>query len=149
MFRHGLRVSEACSLRLSQVDVESRVLHVTRLKKALATTHPLPRRRAEGGNGMVFRTRPDEAGGRFPVRQRTATAVEPENLLSCESYLWRAGRTPDGSSPAPAEARLRLRTGRPGSRYQALIQDYLGHRNIQHAVRYTATNAARFERLWR
>jgi type 1 fimbriae regulatory protein FimB len=30
-----------------------------------------------------------------------------------------------------------------------LIQDYLGHRNIQHPVRYTATNPARFERLWR
>src|SRR3989454_12848598 len=30
-----------------------------------------------------------------------------------------------------------------------LIQDYLGHRNIQHTVMYTATNSARFERLWR
>jgi type 1 fimbriae regulatory protein FimB len=30
-----------------------------------------------------------------------------------------------------------------------LIQDYLGHRNIQHTVQYTATNPARFERLWR
>lgn len=30
-----------------------------------------------------------------------------------------------------------------------LIQDYLGHRNIQHTVRYTATNAARLEKLWR
>ena len=30
-----------------------------------------------------------------------------------------------------------------------LIQDYLGHRNIQHTVRYTATIPARFERLWR
>ena len=30
-----------------------------------------------------------------------------------------------------------------------LIQDYLGHRNIQHTVKYTATNPARFERLWR
>jgi type 1 fimbriae regulatory protein FimB len=28
-----------------------------------------------------------------------------------------------------------------------LIQDYLGHRNIQHTVRYTATNPARFERF--
>ena len=41
MFRHGLRVSEACGLRLSQVDTESRVLHVARLKKGLSTTHPL------------------------------------------------------------------------------------------------------------
>jgi type 1 fimbriae regulatory protein FimB len=31
MFRHGLRVSEACGLRLSQVDTESHVLHVARL----------------------------------------------------------------------------------------------------------------------
>ena len=30
-----------------------------------------------------------------------------------------------------------------------LIQDYLGHRNIQHTVRYTATNRARFEKIWR
>ena len=41
MFRHGLRISEACGLQLSQVDIESRVLHVARLKKGLSTTHPL------------------------------------------------------------------------------------------------------------
>src|SRR6266487_4707920 len=41
MFRHGLRVSEACGLLLSQVDTESRVLHVKRLKAGLSTTHPL------------------------------------------------------------------------------------------------------------
>jgi site-specific recombinase XerD len=29
-----------------------------------------------------------------------------------------------------------------------LIQDYLGHRNIRHTVRYTASNAARFAGLW-
>src|SRR5256885_16892157 len=41
MFRHGLRVSEACRLRLDQVDTQSRVLHVTRLKRGLSTTQPL------------------------------------------------------------------------------------------------------------
>src|SRR5216684_9271554 len=41
MFRHGLRVSEACGLVLSQVDTDSRVLHVARLKQGLSTTHPL------------------------------------------------------------------------------------------------------------
>jgi type 1 fimbriae regulatory protein FimB len=41
MFRHGLRVSEACGLRLSQVNTESRVLHIARLKHGLSTTHPL------------------------------------------------------------------------------------------------------------
>jgi integrase len=32
MFRHGLRVSEACRLTLDQVDTESRVLHVRRFQ---------------------------------------------------------------------------------------------------------------------
>jgi len=41
MFRHGLRVSEACRMKLDQVDTESKVLHVSRLKGGLSTTHPL------------------------------------------------------------------------------------------------------------
>ena len=34
MFRHGLRVSEACGLRSSQVDIESRILHVAQIGRA-------------------------------------------------------------------------------------------------------------------
>jgi len=30
-----------------------------------------------------------------------------------------------------------------------LIQDLLGHLNIQRIIMYTATNPARFEKLWR
>jgi integrase len=41
MFQHGLRVSEACRLKIEQVDTESHVLHVARLKGGLSTTHPL------------------------------------------------------------------------------------------------------------
>ena len=41
MFRHGLRMSEACAIQLDQVDTESHVRCVARLKKGLSTTHPL------------------------------------------------------------------------------------------------------------
>src|SRR5262245_65125695 len=41
MFRHGLRVSEAVGMKLSDVDMEGRSLHVKRLKKGLTTTQPL------------------------------------------------------------------------------------------------------------
>src|ERR1039458_7727207 len=41
MFRHGLRVSEACRLKLDQVDTKSKVLHIARLKGGLSTSQPL------------------------------------------------------------------------------------------------------------
>ena len=41
MFRHGPRVSEACRMKLDQVDTGSRVLDVARLKAGLSTTQPL------------------------------------------------------------------------------------------------------------
>lgn len=41
MFRHGSRVSEAVGLKLSDLDLDGRSLHVKRLKRGLSTTHPL------------------------------------------------------------------------------------------------------------
>jgi type 1 fimbriae regulatory protein FimB len=40
MFRHGLRVTEACRLKCEQVDTKGKVLHVARLKRGLSTTQP-------------------------------------------------------------------------------------------------------------
>src|ERR1039457_7051641 len=48
MFRHGLRVSEACGVKLDQGDAESRVLHVRRWKGGLSTMQPLRGGRAAG-----------------------------------------------------------------------------------------------------
>ncbi|CAD5681803.1 tyrosine recombinase [Escherichia coli] len=48
--------------------------------------------------------------------------------------------------PTPT-ARNKYSVG-PVSAFPRLIQDYLGHRNIRHTVRYTASNAARFAGLW-
>ena len=38
MFRHGLRVWEACGVKLDEVGTESRVPHVSRLEGRLSTT---------------------------------------------------------------------------------------------------------------
>lgn len=148
MFRHGLRVSEACGLKLSQVDIEGRVLHVARLKKGLSTTHPLrteelrvirawmtERKRLQPTNDAFF-----VSARRLPLNRRTAWVAirkygELAGLpLDAHPHMLRHGC---GYALADQGADTRL------------IQDYLGHRNIQHTVRYTATNPARFERLWR
>ena len=41
-----------------------------------------------------------------------------------------------------------VRAASPKAPTPDLIQDYLGHRNIQHTVRYMTSNPARFQRLW-
>ena len=40
-FRHGLRAAEVCDLRWDQVDLDSAVLHVRRVKSGTPATHPL------------------------------------------------------------------------------------------------------------
>jgi len=148
LFRHGLRVSEACGLKLSQVDTESRVLHVTRLKAGLSTTHPL-----RGDELRVIkawlaeRAKMKPKTDAFFISERRGPLSRKTAWVMIRDY----GRLADLAVDAHPHM-LRHACGFALADQGAdtrLIQDYLGHRNIQHTVRYTATNPARFERLWR
>ncbi len=148
MFRHGLRVSEACGLVLSQVDTESRVLHVERLKDGLSTTHPLRSDELRAIKAwLADRARMKPETDAFFISERRGPLSRKTAWLMIRDY----GRRAD----LPVEAHphmLRHACGFALADQGAdtrLIQDYLGHRNIQHTVMYTATNPARFERLWR
>jgi type 1 fimbriae regulatory protein FimB len=148
MFRHGLRVSEACGLQLSQVDTMSRVLHVTRLKQGLSTTHPL--------RGDEIRVIQAWLAVRLNMEPETdAFFVSERRTPLSRKTAWLAIRTYGKLADLPVDAHphmLRHACGFALADQGAdtrLIQDYLGHRNIQHTVKYTATNPARFERLWR
>lgn len=148
MFRHGLRVSEACGLNLSQVDIESRVLHVERLKKGLSTTHPLRLDEIRAIKAwLTERARMKPETDAFFVSERRSPLSRKTAWLAIRNYGEHAGL----SLPAHPHM-LRHACGFALADQGAdtrLIQDYLGHRNIQHTVIYTATNPARFERLWR
>ena len=148
MFRHGLRVSEACGLKLSQVDTESRVVHVERLKKGLSTTQPLrPEEIRAVKAWLTRRKKMKPETDAFFVSERRAPLNRRTAWRAIRHYGELAGL------PLPAHPHmLRHACGFALADQGAdtrLIQDYLGHRNIQHTVRYTATNPARFERLWR
>ena len=148
MFRHGLRVSEALKLKLSQVDTESRVLHVVRLKQGLSTTHPLkPDEIRFIKSWLAERARMKPQTDAFFVSERR----KPLSRVTVWTFMRRYGELADLSLPAHPHM-LRHACGFALADQGAdtrLIQDYLGHRNIQHTVRYTATNPARFEKLWR
>jgi type 1 fimbriae regulatory protein FimB len=148
LFRHGLRVSEACGLKLSQVDTESRVLHVTRLKAGLSTTHPLrgdELRLIKAWRAERAQMKPETDA--FFISERRCPLSRKTAWVMIRNY----GRLADLAVDAHPHM-LRHACGFALADQGAdtrLIQDYLGHRNIQHTVRYTATNPARFERLWR
>src|SRR5215831_12452780 len=148
MFRHGLRVSEACGLKLSQVDTESRVLHIARLKAGLSTSHPLRSdelRAIKTWLAIRAKMKPDTDA--FFISERRRPLSRKTAWLMIRDY----GEKADLSVEAHPHM-LRHACGFALADQGAdtrLIQDYLGHRNIQHTVMYTATNPARFERLWR
>jgi type 1 fimbriae regulatory protein FimB len=148
MFRHGLRVSEACGLKLSQVDMDSRILHVKRLKAGLSTTHPL-----RGDELRVMKIWPAERTKMQPETDAFFISERRGRLSRKTAWVMIHDYGKQADLPIAAHSHmLRHACGFALADQGAdtrLIQDYLGHRNIQHTVRYTATNPARFERLWR
>jgi type 1 fimbriae regulatory protein FimB len=148
MFRHGLRVSEACGLMLSQVDTESRVLHVARLKQGLSTTHPLRGDELRAIKAwLVERAKMQPEGDTFFISERRGALSRKTAWLMIRHYGELAG-LPVEAHPHMLRHACGFALADQGADTR-LIQDYMGHRNIQHTVRYTATNPARFERLWR
>ena len=143
-YRHGLRVSELVTLRWDQVDLKAGVLHVARLKNGVPSTHPIRSRELRSLRDLK-RDYPNspymfvsELGG--PI-----TAATVRKLLA------RAGEK--AKLPFPIHPHmLRHSTGyklaNDGQDTRA-IQQYLGHRNITHTVRYTELNPERFKGFWK
>ncbi len=148
MFRHGLRVSEACALNLSQVDTESRVLHVARLKKGLSTSHPLRTDELRVIKAwLTERKKMKPKTDAFFVSERRSPLSRKTAWLFIKHYGELAD-LPLSAHPHMLRHACGFALADQGADTR-LIQDYLGHRNIQHTVRYTASNPARFEKLWR
>jgi len=148
MFRHGLRVSEACGLVLSQVDMESRVLHVKRLKDRLSTTHPLRGDELRAIKAwLADRAKMKPETDAFFISERRGPLSRKTVWFMIGHYGELAG-LPVDAHPHMLRHACGFALADQGADTR-LIQDYLGHRNIQHTVKYTATNPARFERLWR
>jgi type 1 fimbriae regulatory protein FimB len=147
-YRHALRVSELIDLRLHQVELETAHMHIRRLKNGLSTIHPI-----EGDELRAIRawlrvrsTHKLAASEFFFLSNRGPFTRQAFNYL-CKVIGKKAGL---GKKVYPHMLRhscgFTLANKNTSTR---TIQDYLGHKNIMHTVRYTAANPERFKNLWR
>jgi site-specific recombinase XerD len=143
-FRHGLRVSELVALRWDMIDLKQGLMHVSRLKNGVNSTHPLrgPELRAMR---KVKRDYPDTPYVFVTERKGPLTASNVRKIVS------RAGENAELGMPIHPHM-LRHSTGyklaNDGHDTRA-IQLYLGHKNIQHTVRYTELASGRFKDFWK
>ena len=142
-FRHGLRVSELVTLRWDMIDMKQGIMHVSRLKNGVNSTHPLrgPELRALR---KLKRDYPDTPYVFVTERKGPLTASNVRKIVS------RAGDKAELGMPIHPHM-LRHSTGfklaNDGHDTRA-IQLYLGHKNIQHTVRYTELAIGRFKDFW-
>lgn len=147
-YRHGLRVSELVDVRMKDLDLGTGRIFVRRKKGSLSTHQPL-----EGDELRAIRAYLREREQRSDARS---------------SYLFLSERGPMTrqainylAKEIGERAKLRFRVHPHMLRHSTgyylanrgydtrLVQDYLGHKNIAHTVKYTRTAATRFEGLWR
>ena len=143
-YRHGLRVSELCSLRWAQVDLGQSLLHVHRLKNGVPSTHPL--RGPEVG--ALRRLQGDHQDSAYVFMSERHGPLTDSTV---RKFMARAGKAAGLGFPVHPHM-LRHAAGyklvNDGQDTRA-IQHYLGHSNITHTVRYTDLSPDRFKDFWR
>jgi integrase len=140
-YRHGLRASEVIDLRWDQVDFNQAVLHVRRVKAGTPSTHPLTgaelralrRLQREVASPFVFVS---ERGSPFTVSGFRRMIERAASGLAIKAH------------PHMLRHACGFKLANDGVDTRAL-QAYLGHRNIQHTVRYTELAPGRFKAFWR
>jgi site-specific recombinase XerD len=139
-FRHGLRVGELVALRWDQVDFNQGLLHVARLKNGVASVHPL------GGEELraLRRLRRDQPEGRHVFQTERDAPMTPAGFRKTLARIGEASELAFPVHPHMLRHACGFKLANDGQDTRAL-QHYLGHRNIQHTVRYTELTSARFK----
>ena len=142
-FRHGLRVTELVSLRWEQVDLRQGLLHVNRLKQGNPSVHPLrgPELRALRRLQRDYPTMP------YVFSSERKAPLTPDAIRKVFGRAGKEAKLPFPVHPHMLRHACGYKLAQAGQDTRA-IQHYLGHRNIQHTVRYTQLSADRFKDFW-
>ena len=143
-YRHGLRASEVCDLRWEQIDWNSATLHVRRVKSGKPSTHPI-----RGDELRALRKLQREA-----PKSPFVFVSERGGPFTTDSLNWMIKRVGQKTS-IPFQVHSHMLRHAAGYKLAGdghdtrSIQDYLGHKNIQHTVRYTELSPTKFKDFWR
>ena len=133
-FRHGLRVSELCSLQWSSIEFETGTVYVRRAKGGQEATHPIL-----GDELRALRELKRQSASPFVFASERGSPFTPSGFAK---LLARAGKEAEiGFKVHPhalANKGLDTRT----------LQAYLGHRSIDSTTRYATLAPGRFKNIW-
>lgn len=144
-YRHGLRASELVQLRWSDIDLERGTMYCRRAKGSRSSVHPMKPDEVAALEKVFARRKLQASDYVFPS--------ERSEKMS-RSAFWRVVAQAGERADLPVKAYAHLLRHSCGYFLAnkgcdlRLIQDYLGHKQIQNTVRYTALNPARFVGLW-
>jgi type 1 fimbriae regulatory protein FimB/type 1 fimbriae regulatory protein FimE len=144
-YRHGLRASELVDLRWDQVDFRTATLHVRRVKQGTPSTHPIL-----GDELRALRKLHREQEPKSPF-VFTSERGAPFTTAGFARMVERAGveaKLGFKAHPHMLRHACGFALANKGHDTRAL-QAYLGHKNIQHTVRYTEMAPTRFKSFWR
>jgi integrase len=142
-YRHGLRAAELVDLRWDQVELSrNAVLHVRRVKQGLPSVHPL-----QGDEMRALRELKRSAVSPFVF---TSERGAPFTTAGFAKMIKRTGEAAKlkGVHPHMLRHGCGYALANEGHDTRAL-QAWLGHKNIQHTVRYTELSPTRFKAFWR
>jgi site-specific recombinase XerD len=145
VYRHGLRVSEACDMRWDDLDLPKRTIAVRRLKGSADSVHYLERDELAGLKRLQREQEPKAA------YVFTSERGQPFGRMGIARMIERAGEAAKLSFPVHVHM-LRHSTGYALANRgmdTRRLQHYLGHASITNTVKYTAMSPEPFKDIWR
>jgi site-specific recombinase XerD len=140
-YRHGLRASETCSLRLADIDLKAGSVSVRRLKGSLQTIQPLYQHRGQplldemAALRTWLRKRPVDGSGFLFTSQKGGKLDRSQFFRMFQKVAEIAGLSADKRHPHILKHALASHLI-AGNVNLALVRQCLGHKSISSTMRY-------------
>ena len=144
-YRHGLRAAELVTLRWDAIDFAHGRLHVRPVKGSAESVHPLSGRELRALRRLK---REQDPASPFIFTSERGAPFTPAGFRKMVARLGVAAGIGFPVHPHMLRHACGYKLANDGVDTRSL-QAYLGHKNIQHTVRYTELAPTRFKNFWR